>query len=180
MGGTGTFKVLELTSDDPNTGLQKGQKYIECITPGYLLFQNMYAYGTSEFFLSTASNSRSNIYTIIDKSNFSGNDNSYIYQIRGVGIAVPGRIRLFRRDNGTAKLLNDTANNYVDDSWYGYKYTRTTDGKFTFNIKGGSFGNTYQLVDLTGGSGTNPITDNTYTESKYIIADLDAGDMFIP
>ena len=47
---------------------------------------------------------------------------------------------------------------------------------FTFYIKGGNFGGDYVLVDTTGGSGTNSITDNTYTTSKYMVLDLDTGD----
>jgi len=47
---------------------------------------------------------------------------------------------------------------------------------FAVFIKGGSFGNEYTLVDTTGGSRTNPVTDSTYTESEYFVADLDVGD----
>jgi len=36
----------------------------------------------------------------------------------------------------------------------------------------------WTLVDTTGGSGTNPITDNTYTESNFAVLDMDAGDKF--
>ena len=34
----------------------------------------------------------------------------------------------------------------------------------------------WTLVDLTGGSGSNPVTDSTYTSSEYMVMDLDAGD----
>ena len=43
-------------------------------------------------------------------------------------------------------------------------------------IKGGSFGDDYQLVDVSGGSGSNPVTDNTFTTSNFFVADLDTGD----
>jgi hypothetical protein len=33
-----------------------------------------------------------------------------------------------------------------------------------------------ELVDVSGGSGTNPVTDNTYTTSNYLVVDNDAGD----
>ena len=49
---------------------------------------------------------------------------------------------------------------------------------FAVFIKGGDFGNEYNLVDTTGGSGSNPIVDATYTTSQYLVADLDAGDSF--
>ncbi|NCP72303.1 hypothetical protein GW835_02840 [archaeon] len=47
---------------------------------------------------------------------------------------------------------------------------------FAVFIKGGEFGDDWTLVDTTGGSGTNPVTDSTYTTSNYFVADLDAGD----
>jgi hypothetical protein len=49
---------------------------------------------------------------------------------------------------------------------------------FAVFIKGGDFGNEYNLVDTTGGSGSNPIVDATYTTSEFFVADLDAGDSF--
>lgn len=36
--------------------------------------------------------------------------------------------------------------------------------------------NEMELVDVSGGSGTNPVTDNTYITSNYIVTDYDAGD----
>jgi len=50
---------------------------------------------------------------------------------------------------------------------------------FAVFIKGGDFGNTetgWTLVSTTGGSGSNPVVDSTYTTSEYLVADLDASD----
>ena len=48
---------------------------------------------------------------------------------------------------------------------------------FAVFIKGGDFGtDKWTLVDTTGGSGSNPISDNSYTESSYLVCDLDSGD----
>ncbi len=49
-------------------------------------------------------------------------------------------------------------------------------GTFAVFISGGSFGDTYTLVDVSGGSGTNPVTDNTHTTSNFSVLDLDVGD----
>ena len=49
-------------------------------------------------------------------------------------------------------------------------------GTFAVFIKGGSFGGIYTLVDTTGGSGSNPVTDNTYKTSNFFVGDLDSGD----
>ncbi len=66
---------------------------------------------------------------------------------------------------------------YVADStWYRFGVTRRDDGQFTAYIKGGVF-TSWTLIDPTGGSGTNPVTDTTYTASKYVVLDLGVGDL---
>lgn len=48
---------------------------------------------------------------------------------------------------------------------------------FAVYIKGGDFGtDEWTLVDTTGGTGTNPVTDDTYQKSAHFVADLDSGD----
>jgi hypothetical protein len=47
---------------------------------------------------------------------------------------------------------------------------------FLTSISGGAFGETYVPVSTVGGSGTNPVTDGTYTTSEFTVYDLDAGD----
>ena len=47
---------------------------------------------------------------------------------------------------------------------------------FAVFIKGGDFGNEYTLVDATGGSGSNPVVDATYTTSEFFVTDLDEDD----
>lgn len=51
-------------------------------------------------------------------------------------------------------------------------------GSFKVYIKGGSFGTSYVAVDVSGGSGTNPVVDTTYTTSNYFVLDMDRGDGF--
>ena len=43
-------------------------------------------------------------------------------------------------------------------------------------IKWGSFWDNYVLVDVTLGGGTNPVTDNTYTTSNFMVIDNDVWD----
>jgi len=89
--------------------------------------------------------------------------------------------RMLRVDNGAAPVLHQTPVSYISNStWYGTDIERTLAGQFTVDIKGGSFGNTWTLVNVTGGSGTNPVTDNTYTTSEYYVLDLNVGDKVIP
>jgi len=82
----------------------------------------------------------------------------------------------FSKGGGTS--LFQTATSYISiNAWYKIKVTRTTDGEFTVYIKGGDFGNdAWTLVDVTGGSGSNPCTDGTYSESNYFVCDIDSGD----
>jgi len=71
-----------------------------------------------------------------------------------------------------------TATSYiVVNIWYRIKVIRTLSGEFAVYIKGGSFGNEYILVSTAGGSGTNPVTDNTYTLTNYLLIDNDVGDL---
>ncbi len=49
---------------------------------------------------------------------------------------------------------------------------------FAVFIKGGDFGNTYNLVSTTGGSGSNPVFSDTYQTSEYFCTDLDENDEF--
>lgn len=63
-----------------------------------------------------------------------------------------------------------TRNSYTDE----FGANTGAVGAFAVYIKGGEFGNEYQLVQPLNGS--NPVTDNTYTTSKYFVTDLDAGD----
>lgn len=83
----------------------------------------------------------------------------------------------FYRFNNAAAVdhLGTVTSYYSPSTWYRFRITRTKLGVFTFYIKGGTFTD-WTLISTTGGLGTNPITDNTYTTSKYFVADLDVGD----
>jgi len=47
---------------------------------------------------------------------------------------------------------------------------------FAVFIKGGTFGNRWTLVNTTGGSGSNPITNSLYTTSNYFVFNAGVGD----
>ena len=91
------------------------------------------------------------------------------YQIRFSGTEV---VQLIKRTDGGANVLMVTSTSFVNiNQYYHITVTRTTDGEFTVFLDG-------VLVDVTGGSGTNPVTDNTFTSSNFIVLDLDVGDKF--
>jgi len=61
---------------------------------------------------------------------------------------------------------------------YQLKITRALNGDFTIYIKGGAFGNLWTLVSTVGGTGTNPINDNTITTCVYSQIGLTVNDRF--
>jgi len=131
------------------------------------------AYGKWEFDLYKGGDGNLEYFHLINSNTLhdSGND--------GYGLTIGSLepLLFFKSTNGSRSNLFNTADSYIDNNtWYRLKVERTGDGEFTVYIKGGSFGDDYVLVDVTGGSGTNPVTDNTYTTSAYMVADLDAGD----
>jgi len=83
----------------------------------------------------------------------------------------------FRSFSGaSSSLLFQTTISYISFNVnYRIKITRTLDGTFTVYIKGGAFG-WDSWTTVVASSGTNPVTNNTYTTSNYFVCDLDNGD----
>jgi hypothetical protein len=165
---SGTFKISEMTSDDPVLKhLTKGTHFMQCVTAGIISIPSKQAYGQWEFdwykgadtndsYVTLCSNKISNAYYSIRLIN---NERVLFYSLAGGNIMY----------SAISYITNNT--------WYRIKITRSLVGVFTVYIKGGAFGNTtWTLVSTSGGVGTNPVTDNTYTTSEYFVLDLDAGD----
>jgi len=185
--GTGSYKVGELAAQDSVLkDLDIGTKYLENTSAGTIALQSKQAYGEWEFDLYKSGIVQSEYVTFI--SDRIGSYNSSLgYHIRR---GLDGELFLRRASIGSTSVLFQTADSYIDiNTWYRLKVTRTTDGEFTVLIKGGSFTATigydgWTLVQPTGESlsgdplvyTNNPVTDNTYTTSEYLVADLDAGD----
>ncbi len=150
------------------------EKYLQNSTAGVISTPSTKAYGTWEFSLYKGGASNSFYSGFISDSNaaeIASNGYSLIfYSDEGIWF--------YKNNIGSENLLNNTAASYFAiNTWYRLKVTRTTAGVFTFYIKGGAFGSeSWTLVDVTGGSGTNPVTNNTYTTSAYFVNDLDASD----
>lgn len=161
--GTGLFKAIE------NAGLDGKSKALECTSAGIIALQSKQAYGTWEFDLSK--NATQPVFSIISSDVSGGAGTGYQTFFLANGD--------FRFNLSGASILFSTGANYLTNlNTYRVKITRTLDGEFTTYIKGGTFGNAYVLVDVSGGSGLNPVTENTYKTSNYIVLDLDTGDQF--
>lgn len=173
IAGTGDFKISELTSDDAVlTHLKKGKKFLSCSNSGTIGFQSKQAYGTWEFDIDAGNNPRINF--LYSKNNII-TSNGY-----RCTIGSDESLRLQRIAGAGVTTLFNTGANYLQvNILYRIKITRAISGEFTFYIKGGLFGDNYILVDVSGGTGTNPITSVTYTTSKFSVFDLDAGDRML-
>ena len=155
------------------------QKVIECDTAGNLYTESELAYGTWEFSLRKGAGTNQPVLMIMasNKSDtyLAPSDNTgYGMYMNTSGFA---RVLFVKNTGGAGTNLFYTDTGYVDDfgTWYTFRITRRYDGQFYLYIKGGSF-TSWTLIDVSGGSGTNPVTDNTYTTSQYCVLDADAGD----
>ena len=184
---TGTYKVDELSAQDSVIkDLDIGTHFIENTSAGTIALQSKQAYGTWEWDMRNNNNPLVNFISTL--TSIVGTD---AYYLTFFGTE---RIQLGRYDFGSAVEIATTATNYiVDNTWYRLKVARLQSegvfkdigngvvypaNSFAVFIKGGSFGNIWTLVDITGGSKTNPVVDATYTTSEFFVADLDAGDKF--
>lgn len=168
---SGAFKIGELTTNDSVLRhLTTGTKYLECTGLGHISIQNKQAYGTWEFDFNKAAGSTNIIEFISDKQNTT-RDSGYAIYTSG-----DNEIALIKRTAGSSSTLMTSADEYISPStWYRLKIERTIDGSFSIYIKGGSFGNDWTLVSVTGGSGTNPVTNNDISISGYFMGYVSVG-----
>ena len=166
---SGSFSIARDETNKPR------EKVIRCDTSGLIYQESSQAYGTFEFDWYKEIEG-SNTYLlfmadVIGAENATGQDGYNIW------LTSANQVALRESTNGTPSSKMFTGVSYIEaDTWYRYRITRRYDGDFTTYIKGGIYTD-WTLVDTTGGSQTNPVTDNTTTTSKYLILDLDASDM---
>jgi hypothetical protein len=94
---------------------------------------------------------------------FTSGNQGYLFTLSKSGI-----IRLWRHNGGSTPLLFEKSMT-IDDRYYKVKIVNN----------GGTFSIYVDDVLLSADSGSNPVTDTTYTDMKYITFDLDAGDKII-
>ena len=164
---SGAYKGSVLTSEDSVLKhLKKGTKYLQCTTAGVFAIPSKQAYGTWEFDVYKGADANQIYINFISSGRQSPLYQFYIYTDERI---------YFERIGGSSRFYS--AISYISiKTWYRIKITRTTAGMFTLYIKGGAFGTNWTLVSTSGGSGTNPVTDTTYTTSNYFVVDLDQGD----
>lgn len=171
-------EVYDITQFPPEvdlSGFKSSYKYIECTTAGIVSSQSKEAYGTWEFDVYKGNtNNKIDYLFILDGIGVSQAQNGYY-----LSLLADESIALVRSNLGSINSLFSTIPAYIENlTWYRIKIDRTVEGKFYVFIKGGAFGSVYTVIDVSGGTGTNPVTDDTYTTSEYFVSDMDSGDRF--
>jgi len=171
---TGTFKLVEETVDSI------ARVNITCLTAGVISVPTSF-YGDTpteaahrqwEFYLKKTGAGAAPIIAIINgiagQVVGGGINDGYIVDISG-GEAV----ECSRIDNGSVTNKFATAASFVNvGQRYLFRVTRSEAGVMTVYMDG-------TIIDVSGGSGTNPFTDTTITTSNYVALDLDADDEVI-
>jgi hypothetical protein len=151
--GTGTFTISgnEMT----------------CTGAGSTSIPQKFAYGTWEFDWYKGNNANLLVVELIAPG--------VNIETGGYNIAVSASNIIYFNRTLSANLIVTKQDYIVSNVTYRIRITRSKANVFTVYIKGDTFTN-WTLVSVYGGSGTNPVTNATYTTSNYFVADLDAGD----
>jgi hypothetical protein len=152
--------------------LDKGSKYLECTSTGLIAIPSDQAYGEWEFsFCKFGDANAVSVYVISNEVGYfvSPTINGYIVYSGGSEQVNIDRV------NGSSSLVTVRGGGNGSSelgAWHRLKVTRTLDGVWTLQIKGGSYGTDDWTTLAVSGAGI----DNTYKKSKYIVVDLDTGD----
>ncbi|MCK9370683.1 LamG domain-containing protein [Candidatus Dojkabacteria bacterium] len=94
-----------------------------------------------------------------------------------LGLTSTEAVAMYSVASGTPTSRMVSAASYISTTgWYSIIVKRYPGGIFYTYIKGGSQFPTWTLVSVTGGSGTNPFTNNTYTTSQFLNLQFGTGD----
>jgi len=146
-------------------------KVLECKTSGsvYILTSEYHgvsetgaAYGTWEWWLYQDSGNTPIVGFISLTTNGVVAGSGYYNFIEPAG----QRLR-FWEPGGSSELFSSINGSISADTWCRYTVKRTLVGEFSTYADG---------ILMTAASGSNPVTDNTKTSSKYLVFNLDAGD----
>lgn len=142
-------------------------KVIECVTAGQILIPSGFftinntqnAYGDFDWWMRKGGDGNTSTLKFI--SNSAGT--------AGYSLSFNANESVSLDEIGVGTLFSTPAGYISNGQWYNPRVQRRYAGEFTGYLDS-------VLIDPTGGSGTNPVTDTTTTTSDAVIADLDAGD----
>jgi len=142
-----------------------GTKYLECVTAGIIAIPSKQAYGTWEFDWYKGADSNALLIYLINSNTKVPDSAIGAYRVYYTSAE---KFEFSKHNLATPSTLISTVASYLNiNNWYRIKITRSLAGVWTAYIKGGN--NTWITISVVGGSGTNPVTDNTYTTSEYIL-----------
>jgi hypothetical protein len=163
---TGTWRVTQ----DANK-----KKWIESVVAGIAYMSSPNMYGTCVYRVYKGRDG--NVLKVLFAANVIGDDSTAGQNAYGFLITSGERIGLLESTAGVSAYLNYTQTiitNNVD--YYVFVTNRKSDGQKAIYAKGGTAFPRVTLCDVTGGTGTNPIIDNTTTTSKYACLALNPDD----
>ncbi|MBT7884872.1 MAG: hypothetical protein HN641_13675, partial [Candidatus Marinimicrobia bacterium] len=169
IAGTGTYKISQVNQSDTlptfPDGIKLYDKYLECTVAGTIATLSHQAFGTWEwdmykldasevFVLFTAS--------VVGNRTATGQDGYYL------GSSNAENLILGKNTDGTPSALYVGANGIINASqWYHYKVTKIKPGVMSLLVDG---------VLVAASSGSNPVTDTSFSTSVFTVLDNDAGD----
>lgn len=151
------------------------KKELACVSSGRTSRQCTQAYGTWEFDIYHAATTNTRVYFIASTTDaFTGTNDGYMFSVLSTR-----RLTLHKITGGAASTLFATGASYVaDDAYTKYRITRTPAGEFTgyYSPDGGI---TWNIVTIggAGSGGSNPVTNNDFTDSVYCVFDIDTNDI---
>lgn len=150
-----THPVLECTAD--------GACYIP--TSYFSQSDSESAYGEWTFWANKTADSSIKLRFVSDDPDKTASWNGYL-----LNMGTAENIGITKYTAGGTTVLMTSDDDYISTgTWNKIKVTRSGTGEFSVYVEG-------VLVSTAGGSGTNPVTDNTHTTADYLVFDNDAGD----
>jgi hypothetical protein len=144
-------------------------KLIQCEADGDKARPQPLAYGSWHFgFRSQNDSSTRRIYLVADTPAGAVSVGGYSFTFYAANLTIA----LQKFTPGAATVWSTAAGYVSHDTYYEIWITRDYAGEFTTWIKGGAFTD-WTLIDVSGGSGTNPIIENTVKASTFRVANLD-------
>jgi len=164
-----TITDISVEEIKPLPTIDNWTKYLECVNQWTISIPSETAYWTWEFDINKPwAGSYSNVMFISDTIESFDKYAWYLF-----GPSATESVRFLEKTSVESETAAAFTAIWV---WYTYKITRTAAWIFSFYIKGWEYWDEYVLIDTTGGTGTNPTTNNVYTTSKYFTIDFDAWD----
>jgi hypothetical protein len=160
---SGTWKIVS----DIIEG--KEVKAIECIVAGTIYipihwFQQTpteAAYGAWDWWIYHANASRT-------KSALVANSKTHTLS-NGYNLDILNTEGVILQKTNIGNIFSTVPSYVSSDTWLNFRVTRSRVGALTAYLNG-------TLIDVSGGTGTNPVTDTSYTVSNYTLFDFGVGD----